>query len=140
MTLVIFGLPITLLIEMLTMPKFDTLYGGYLFYEGQCISLATINIVIMTVATARILNQMTQIFGQGDLHETVLIKRTLAILLFSLLVKMTVVIVVVLTSFSAITFKLFVTFAWLLTDVIPSTYLFKIHYSNFMSLEGLEYL
>lgn len=45
-----------------------------------------------------------------------------------------------LTNFSAITYKLAVTFSWCMTDVIPTAYLFRIHYSNFMSLEGQEYL
>lgn len=59
MTFGVFALPIAMLIEFLTIPRVETVYGEYLFYEIQCISVAIINTVIMTVATIRILGQMT---------------------------------------------------------------------------------
>jgi len=99
------------------------------------------------VATKTILKQMTEIFGSQTFQEKQIVWNTMVLLSAAMCLRLVGFMMMqwfgksikvyfsepLIYTLSTLTF-------WFLTVMIPSVYLFKIHYRNFMSLEGHEYL
>lgn len=91
---------------------------------------------------------MTEIFGVTNIHEKKIVKKTLVVLSASMLLRLVAFVGILFTGTDKIEefFDLGVIFSittfafWIVIELIPSFYLFKIHYSNFITLEGQEYL
>ena len=91
---------------------------------------------------------MTKIFGVESLTEKVLLKKTLAILISAVTLKMIGMITLIVTDhiltldmrvyqiqYTAVSLVF-----WVLTELVPCLYLFVVHYKNFITMEGYEYL
>jgi len=91
---------------------------------------------------------MTKIFGQENFQEKIIVKKTLAVLTVSMTVRVIGFVLLQIYSDKTADFLLNYTsyyeatllLMWTIIDLLPATFLFWIHYRNFMSFEGHDYL
>lgn len=99
----------------------------------------------IVLITRSILFKMSEIFGNDDYPEKKILKRTLLMLSISSALKIVFFIVLLFVEIDVI-FRYYVlckissVIFWIVIDLVPILYLYKTHYTNFISIEGNEYL
>ena len=143
------GLPIVFTIELAAgYGQTTTTRDNLLFFTYQLITITSIIFIGISASSFIILRLMTEIFGVTNIHEKKIVKKTLVVLSASMLLRLVAFLGILFTGTDKIEefFDLGVIFSittfafWIVIELIPSFYLFKIHYSNFITLEGQEYL
>ena len=88
---------------------------------------------------------MNEIFGNDEFPEKKILKTTLIMLSFSSVLKIIFLIVLLFVDINFIIenyvlCKISSVIFWIIIDLVPILYIYKTHYSNFISIEGNEYL
>ena len=99
----------------------------------------------MTLLSLRLITVITRIFGTDDMPEKQIMRLTIYVFLASACIRLVDLVVANIESEKILQlyrvpalFNLFLITCWLVTDLMPILFLYKVHFQNFISFEGQE--
>ena len=147
--ILVIGMPCAVLLqELFYNQKGQKVNQIWVFFSIQIVVATVLFLVGICASTYNILELMTKLFGEESLTEKVLLKKTLSILVFAVVLKMLGMITLIVTNHILtldlrvyqIQYTALSLVFWVLTELVPCLYLFVVHYKNFVTMEGYEYL